>query len=140
MVAQTTNLEEKIDKALFENSASLEFMWDTLSKVKKVQQDLVLKHAFIKERLDMSCVKLEIVTDNSNQTGSYILEQQWTLKEVLICINWLSNMIDLLMDAYEPTRGKRVLAKNDKVKEIGMMSMMIMDQEVVSELFKEKSS
>ncbi|XP_031120266.1 acidic repeat-containing protein-like [Ipomoea triloba] len=65
--ARITALEQKIDTAFLENLISLGSLKDSLAKIKKVQQDLVTKHAFIKERLDLSCVKLEYVTGNQNQ-------------------------------------------------------------------------
>ncbi|XP_031121038.1 ethylene-responsive transcription factor RAP2-9-like [Ipomoea triloba] len=92
--ARISALEQKVDKAFPENSVPLKSLKQSLAEIKKIQHELVTKHAFIKERLDLSCMKLEYVTGNQNQMGTYLSEYEWTLKDLQICVNSLSDKID----------------------------------------------
>ncbi|XP_031124338.1 uncharacterized protein LOC116027052 [Ipomoea triloba] len=103
-----TALEKKIDTAFSENLISLGSLKDSVTEIKKIQRDLVTKHAFIKERLDLSYSKLETVSESQNATASLVCEFEWTLKELQVCINRLSNKVDILIEVNDANKGEEM--------------------------------
>lgn len=114
-----TALEKKIDNVFSENLISLGSLKDSVTEITKIQRDLVTKHAFIKEHLDLSCSKLETVSGNQNATASLVCEFEWTLKELQVCINRLSNKVDILIEVNDANKGEERTPSNTcKGKEI----------------------
>ncbi|MEQ5154425.1 hypothetical protein ABN254_21660, partial [Providencia rettgeri] len=101
-----TALEKKIDGVLAENLMSLGSLKDSVSEFTTIQRNLVTKHAFIKERLDLNCSKLETVSGSQNATASLVCEFEWTIKELQVCINRLSNKVDALVGANDANKGE----------------------------------
>lgn len=146
MIAQNAELEEKLTKAQAENLESFASLRETLSVVQHVQQDMKLNQTFLKERVDISCIKMDMVTKNTNQTGTYVLENQWSIKELQVIINCLSDKLTSWQGVMVPTRGESESIENKaketetKETETTMMAEEAMVETDLIETFQERIS
>ncbi|MEQ5213091.1 hypothetical protein ABN235_19265, partial [Morganella morganii] len=117
-----TALEKKIDGVFAENLMSLGSLKDSVSEFTTIQRNLVTKHAFIKERLDLNCSKLETIYGNQNATASLVCEFEWTLKELQVCINRLSEKVDVLAGVHDANKGEEMAGNEIVVRDADDLS------------------
>nr|GLL42078.1 hypothetical protein Itr_chr12CG17140 [Ipomoea trifida] len=64
----------------------------------------------LKERVDLACIKMDLINENMAISGTNVLENQWSVKELQLLINHLSDQLnEALKD--DATKGKKRLCK-----------------------------
>nr|GMC48974.1 glutamic acid-rich protein-like [Ipomoea batatas] len=78
-----------------------------LAKLQKEQHTMKINHFGLKERIDLSCVKLDLVNENVAISGTNVLKNQWAIKELQVLVTQFTEiLINALKEVDDANKGE----------------------------------